>query len=218
MIKYPDTIRVYDDFLPLDIAQALYANLSSIPHQWFSLRKTSHDADNPVPQFNKTWWSIHGNKSDKATLHPKGYMTYQYMATDNHQAGCECTYCRLVDIFSQNPAPETSDQLIQECFLSVYRPGDFLSTHHDASHNRTWAFTYTLSTGWKPEWGGILNIQDESGEWYAFPPKFNRLILMEVSKEYQTNHFVSEVIQECPINRVTFSGWYTDPNNIPQAA
>jgi len=219
MIKYPDNIRVYDDFLPYDVAQAIYANLSSIPQQWFSLRKTSNESPTEEPKFSKTWWSIHGDKSERAKLNDKNLMTYQYMATDNHQTGCDCTYCKIIEVFIHNLPPEVSGQTIQESFLSIYRPGDFLSQHHDAGANRTWAFTYTLSTGWRPEWGGILNVHDqESDAWFAFPPKFNRLILMDVTDKYQSRHFVSEVTRDCPINRITFSGWFTDPDDISKAA
>ena len=211
MINYPDSIRVYDNFLPDTTAQALYANLSSIPQQWFSLRKKTQEEGHPEPTFSKTWWSIHGDKSQQAELHPKGLLTYQYMATDNHQDGCTCTYCQLQELFLQNPPPELSSLVFHESFLSVFRPGDFLSQHHDHGYNREWAFTYTLSTGWRPEWGGILNVQDKaSGNWWAFPPKFNRLILMDVGDK-SCNHFVSQVIPTAPINRVTFSGWWYDP-------
>jgi len=213
MTKYPENIRVYDDFLPENLAQQLYTQISSVPQQWYSLVKST-----PKQGHTKTWWSIHGDKSKPARLDSQGKMTYQYMATDKHQTGCDCVYCDLIKIFVQNPPPEVSEHLISDCFLSVYRPGDYLSQHHDNAYDRTWAFTYTLSTGWRPEWGGILNIQDSDGDWYAFPPKFNRLILMDVTEKNSCNHFVSEVIRDCPINRVTFSGWFKLPESEKQAA
>lgn len=218
MINYPDSIRVYDDFLPVQTAQALYANVSGIPQQWFSLRKTTAKYIDQDPIFSKTWWSIHGDKSHPSQLHMENKMTYQYMATDNHQAGCDCTYCEFQKILTSNMPPEVSDQIISECHLTVYRPGDYLSQHHDSTGRRTWAFTYTLSTGWKPEWGGILNIQDpDNGNWHAFPPMFNRLILIDVSNK-NCNHFVSHVIPDCPVNRVTFSGWFEPPRSLSAAA
>lgn len=206
MTKYPENIRVYDDFLPDNLAQQLYSQIGSIPQQWYSLRKSTSNSEH-----TKSWWSIHGDKSQPARLDANNKMTYQYLATDKHQPGCDCTFCSLIKILAKNPPPEVSDDKISECFLSVYRPGDYLSQHHDTAFDRTWAFTYTLSTGWRPEWGGILNIQDKDQDWWAFPPKFNRLILMDVTEQNSSNHFVSEVIRDCPINRVTFSGWFTNP-------
>ena len=215
MEKYPDNIRVYDDFLPPEVAQKLYSRVSSIPQQWFSLRKNIVDETSEV-RYSKTWWSIHGDKSPKAHLDEthQQRMTYQFLATSEHQDNCDCTYCDMVNILRNNPAPEVSDHDLIESMLTVYRPGDFLSQHMDSRDNRSWAFTYTLTTGWRPEWGGILNVQDNrDGEWYAFVPKFNRLILMDVGmlEESSCNHFVSQVIEDAPVNRVTLSGWYGSP-------
>ena len=211
MINYPDNIRVYDNFLPDNIAQKAYSQLSSIPQQWFSLRRTQMDHDQNSPQGTRTWWSIHGHKGEKSGLDINGKTTYQFMATDNHQIGCDCLYCDLLKIFNTNQPPEVSDQQISQSFLSVFRPGDFLSQHTDSQTDCSWAFTYTLSTGWRPEWGGILNIQDSThGDWYAFPPVFNRLIMMDMTTPIKSNHFVSKVIDECPVNRITLSGWYNN--------
>ena len=69
--------------------------------------------------------------------------------------------------------------------------------------------------GWRPEWGGILNCQDpDDGEWYAFPPVFNRLIMMDVTNPVNNiNHFVSEVISGSPVNLVTYTGWWAESDN-----
>jgi Rps23 Pro-64 3,4-dihydroxylase Tpa1-like proline 4-hydroxylase len=218
MIKYPETIRVYDDFLPPDVAQQLYSKVSGIPQQWFSVRKTKTDNHLEEPEYSKTWWSIHGAKDIPSTLDQRGRMTYQFLATDNHQDSCECAYCDMNRIFASQPPPDVGDDYMSEAMLTVYRPGDFLSQHHDKRDTRTWAFTYTLSPGWRPEFGGVLNIQDpEDGNWYSFPPKFNRLILLNVG-ETSMNHFVSAVIPESPINRVTYSGWFSARDSVQEAA
>jgi len=211
MINYPDNIRVYDNFLPDNIAQKAYSQLSSIPQQWFSLRRTQHESNQDSPKGTRTWWSIHGHKGENARLDSQGKTTYQFMATDNHQIGCDCLYCDLLKIFNTNQPPEVSDKQISQSFLSVFRPGDFLSQHTDSQTDCSWAFTYTLSTGWRPEWGGILNIQDSThGDWYAFPPVFNRLIMMDMTTIDKSNHFVSKVAEDCPVNRITLSGWYNN--------
>lgn len=208
MINYPDSIRVYDDFLSEENAYKIYATLSSLPQQWFSLHRSYIDESNN-PQKAKTWWNIHGDKSRAPDYDPQGRMTYQYLATNEHQEGCNCVYCDMTTLFDQNPPPEAQGLHIMDSQLSLFRPGDYMSQHTDEFNNRIWAFSYSLSVGWRPEWGGVLHAQDpDDGEWYAFPPVFNRLIMMDVTPGSSVNHYVSEVVPSCPVNRVTFSGWW----------
>lgn len=214
MIRYPDSIRVYDDFLSEENAYKIYATLSSLPQQWFSNQRGFIN-DKNAPEKSKTWWSIHGDKGNVPDLDPQGRMTYNYLATNEHQEGCNCVYCDMTHLFDQNPPPEAQGMKVIDSQLSLFRPGDYLSQHIDVYENRVWAFSYSLSVGWRPEWGGVLNAQDpDDGEWYAFPPVFNRLIMMDVTPGNQNvNHFVSEVIPSCPMNRITFSGWWGHPES-----
>ena len=212
MINYPDSIRVYDDFLSEENAYKIYATLSSLPVQWFSLHRSFID-DNNTPQQSKTWWNIHGDKSVAPDYDPMGRMTYQYLATNEHQPGCNCVYCDMTTLFDINPPPEAQGLRVMNSQLSLFRPGDYLSQHIDEFDNRVWAFSYSLSVGWRPEWGGVLHAQDpDDGEWYAFPPVFNRLIMMDVTPgNTNVNHYLSEVVPSCPINRLTYSGWWGIP-------
>jgi Rps23 Pro-64 3,4-dihydroxylase Tpa1-like proline 4-hydroxylase len=212
MINYPDSIRVYDDFLSEENAYKIYASLSSLPQQWFSLHRSSVDENNET-QTSKTWWNIHGDKSRAPDYDPMGRQTYQYLATNDHQAGCDCVYCDVTQLFSESQPPEAQGLSVMDTELSLFRPGDYISQHLDQTDNRVWAFSYSLSVGWRPEWGGVLNCQDpDDGEWYAFPPVFNRLVMMDVTLgNTNVNRFVSEVVPSCPINRLTFSGWWGVP-------
>lgn len=209
MINYPDSIRVYDNFLPEETAQKAYAQLSSLPQQWFSLRKTHFDPTSQKLKSVRTWWSIHGNKSENARLNASGETTYQYMATDNHQTGCDCLYCDLVKVFQNNPPPEATGEKLLESYLSVYHPGDFHSQHTLEKTNSSWAFIYNLTTGWRPEWGGVINIEHPNGGWYAFPPVFNQLILIDLSEASNIKTFTSKVIDESLVNKIALHGWYT---------
>jgi len=212
MINYPDSIRVYDNFLSEENAYKIYATLSSLPQQWFSLMRGYID-ENDHPQQSKTWWNIHGDKTTAPDYDPMGRMTYQYLATNDHQQGCNCVFCDMTTLFDQNPPPEAQGLRAIDTQLSLFRPGDYLSQHMDQFENRVWAFSYSLSVGWRPEWGGVLHAQDpDDGEWYAFPPVFNRLIMMDVTPgNTATNHYVSEIVPSCPVNRLTFSGWWGFP-------
>ncbi len=225
MINYPSNIRVYDNYLPEFEADAVYNGIKELNPSWFTLRRKAFDRTSTGGVgtdyiYTKTWWdAFGGSEIIHAPLDERDRtMTYQFLGTDNHHAGCDCSMCDLHTMILQHPAPEVTNQYIAEAMLTVYRPRDYLSMHHDERENRTWAFTYSLNKDWRPEWGGILNCQDESGDWYALSPKYNRLILMDVTPTNSVNHFVSQVIPEAPEYRVTFSGWYGHYDNMAQAA
>ena len=214
MINYPESFRVYDNFLSEENAYKIYASLSSLPQQWFSLQRGYTDQNNELLQ-SKTWWNIHGDKGRAPDLDPAGRPTYNYLSTSEHQDGCTCIYCDMTTMFQQNPPPEAQGLNVTDSNLRLFRPGDYLSQTTDQSEGRVWAFSYSLSVGWRPEWGGILNCQDpDDGEWYAFPPVFNRLIMMDVTNPVNNiNHFVSEIISGSPVNLVTYSGWWAESDN-----
>ena len=221
MINYPSNIRIYDNFLPLGDAETIYQGIQNLTPNWFTLRRKAFDGGSTGQEytFTKSWWNIFGGPEiSQAPLDQDRAMTYQFLGTDNHQTGCDCSMCDLQKMMLMNPPQEVINQYITEAMLTVYRPGDYLSTHHDQRDNRTWAFTYSLNKDWRPEWGGILNCQDVSGDWYALSPKYNRLILMDVSPGNSIKHFVSQVIPEAPEHRVTYSGWYGHYDSMPQVA
>lgn len=206
-------LRLYDNFLPDNVADDFSTRgVDSFPLQWFKLRRTNtkevksqsfpftiRGDGGRIPQ-------VPDDTSDKLE------MNFLYMG--DHVKDCECMYCHMRKLFENYGPEEVKDMKILEDFISVYRPGDFLGQHTDKVAGRKWAFTYTLTKNWKPEWGGILNVQcPETEQWYAFPPEYNRLILMEVGTVHPNgkqglNHFVSEVSATAPRNRITYSGWW----------
>ena len=212
MINYPDSIRVYDDFLSEENAYKIYASMSSLPQQWFSLMRGTIDEKNE-PKNSKTWWNIHGDKSKAPDYDPAGRSTYQYLVTNEHQSGCNCVYCDMTNLFTYNQPPEAQGLAVLKPSLTLMRPGDYQSQNLNPAENKVWAFSYCLSVGWRPEWGGVLHAQDpDDGEWYAFPPVFNRLIMWDVTPgNTAINTYVSEVVPSCPVNRVTYDGvWGVD--------
>ena len=79
--------------------------------------------------------------------------------------------------------------VLYETFTSAYYPGDFLGRHTD--EKRGVAFIFNLSWQWKPEYGGILSIEN-GDSWISYVPGWGDLVLLELG-ELGKVHFVSEV-------------------------
>lgn len=87
-----------------------------------------------------------------------------------------------------------------------YRPGDFLTAHHDevAGKNRRAAYVFGLSEGWNTEWGGLLLFHDTAGDVSrGMKPRFNCLNLFRVPQ----THSVSQVATFATTNRISVTGW-----------
>ena len=207
-------VIVYDNYLPIEEANRLHDKTFEMPSDWYMIRRTNDETGKNVLE-NHPYKFNYRRTYQRIKYHDT--FKYHFLSTQNHSPGCPCSYCELSIYFRAHPPEECEDLDITSDFLSVYEPGDFLSQHTDKADYRSWAFTYTVSKIWRPEWGGVLNIQ-ENKEWLAFPPTFNRLILMDLTGELDNtpsffepggiNHFVSEVIPTAPLNRITYSGWY----------
>jgi Rps23 Pro-64 3,4-dihydroxylase Tpa1-like proline 4-hydroxylase len=75
---------------------------------------------------------------------------------------------------------------------TLYRPGDFLTSHDDETggHKRLAAYVLNLTPGWNPDWGGVLQFFDERGNIAeGFVPTFNALNVFRVP----ALHSVSQV-------------------------
>jgi Rps23 Pro-64 3,4-dihydroxylase Tpa1-like proline 4-hydroxylase len=87
-----------------------------------------------------------------------------------------------------------------------YRPGDFLTGHHDAveGKNRRAAYVLSLSPVWRTEWGGLLMFHGEdsaAGDYLV--PQFNTLNLFAVPQM----HSVSQVASFAAAPRRSITGW-----------
>jgi len=96
----------------------------------------------------------------------------------------------------------------QETFISEYRQGDFISVHQDGGMGDL-AFIFNLTKNWRPEYGGLLHMEQKDGTYVSVNPEFNSLVIMELP-EGGANHFVSEVTKYAPNSRIAISGWYTE--------
>ncbi|QOL27159.1 2OG-Fe(II) oxygenase [Thalassotalea sp. LPB0316] len=88
-----------------------------------------------------------------------------------------------------------------------YRVGDFLTRHIDnlAGETRQIAYVVGLTKQWHPDWGGLLQFFEPSGEpTNSLAPSFNSLTLFDVNKV----HSVTSVANFAPRQRFSLTGWY----------
>lgn len=90
-----------------------------------------------------------------------------------------------------------------------YRPGSFLTDHNDYDVNkgRLCAYVMNLTPNWRPDWGGILNFFDKSGNVIeGFTPRWNTINLLRVPQ----SHSVSYVPPFAGGHRLSVTGWLRD--------
>lgn len=88
---------------------------------------------------------------------------------------------------------------------TAYSPGDFLTGHHDdvVGKDRLAAYVFSLSPGWRVEWGGLLLFHGAGGRVEGFAPRFGCLDLFAVPQL----HSVSIVTQAAALRRYSITGW-----------
>ena len=88
-----------------------------------------------------------------------------------------------------------------------YLPGDFLTRHRDegAQGTRKIAFVFHFSPNWHPDWGGLLQFYQQTGQPRdAWAPEFGCLHLFDT----QHIHAVTTISPFAPSARYTISGWF----------
>ncbi len=89
---------------------------------------------------------------------------------------------------------------------TLYRAGDFLTTHDDAveGKNRRAAYVFGFTPGWLTDWGGLLAFPDSQGHLSeAYLPGFNTLNLFRVPMR----HAVTQVSGFVAAPRLSVTGW-----------
>ena len=98
-----------------------------------------------------------------------------------------------------------------------YRPGDFLTQHHDHTGLRRTAFTLGFTKGWRADWGGQLLFHSKAGDVErGFMPAFNVLTMFNIPRL----HSVAQVAHYAKGRRLVVSGWLyaAEPAAHPQTA
>lgn len=92
-----------------------------------------------------------------------------------------------------------------------YTPGHFLTRHRDDStrEDRRVAYVYSMSRGWHPDWGGLLQFfSDDGAPRDAWTPTFNALALFDVRHVHSVT-FVTPFARE---PRYSLTGWFRGPD------
>jgi Rps23 Pro-64 3,4-dihydroxylase Tpa1-like proline 4-hydroxylase len=89
--------------------------------------------------------------------------------------------------------------------------GDYLRPHSDDNRNRRVALVIYLSPGWKPEYGGALDMIDRDGNVTSMVPEYNSMVVFDVLAG--TTHLVAPVEPAAgDMARLTIGGWYPRPD------
>jgi len=87
-----------------------------------------------------------------------------------------------------------------------YRAGHFLTRHQDKDphEDRSHAYVINLTKNWHPDWGGLLQFENDSGDvTQTFTPQWNSLSIFKVPQ----SHTVSLVAPYANKDRIAITGW-----------
>lgn len=208
-------IKVFNDFLPEEKAEELSAAIYDTPEHWWSHVHKYDKTENPI-HYQNTLRDEYRKKEieqDFIKSFHEGSFTYRFKRSTSHVPECACYECKFKEETLESEEFKTfieeemdlKDPFLYESFVSSYSSGDFLNLHSD--QQRGIAFIFNLTQGWKPEYGGLLNVIKDENNIQTIFPKFNSLVLLNLG-EAGTPHFVSEVSKYAPFSRIAISGWY----------
>jgi len=93
-----------------------------------------------------------------------------------------------------------------------YRAGHFLTRHQDKDKNedRAYAYVIGLTKNWRPDWGGLLQFEDDNGNvTQTLTPQWNSISIFKVPQ----SHTVSLVAPYATEDRLAITGWLLRPNS-----
>jgi SM-20-related protein len=91
--------------------------------------------------------------------------------------------------------------------VHAMRAGDFLRSHDDDNRDRKLAMVLYLTPGWRPEFGGTLNVVEPDGTVTEIVADYNSLVMFDV--ESGATHHVTTVTDAAgEAARRTIGGWY----------
>ena len=201
-------IKLYKNFLPEVMAENLHQSVYDCDSAWWEkVRLIRGDKDNIITTHNTVRGLSHDYNDRLTSSLRDGYFTYSFTRSMKHFRTCKCFQCEfrtyasyvLKDHIEKNS--DLGDVELDEMFFSVYERGDFLSTHHDSNKGDV-AFVLNLTKDWRPEYGGVFHCE---GQYVV--PEFNSLMLLYLG-ENGVPHYVSEVSQRAPHQRIAISGWF----------
>lgn len=209
-------IKVFKEFLEHKQAWDLACSIDSTPAHWWAHVIKHKGLDKPLYTYKTVGGYRHRFEQEysiKKSLQNDAF-TYKFHRTTPHVKTCRCWECKFrKDVLESQEfidflKKETSlkNPVLLETFTAAYHAGDFLGRHTD--ENRGIAFIFHLSWKWKPEYGGLFHVENESG-YQTYVPGWGDLVLMELGDSGE-NHFVSEVSELSPRPRLSIGGWYNE--------
>ena len=204
------------NILTHESALAIHNYLASeMPEDKWDLANYSAKRDSS-PKYNRTAGEEGFSTNPRYCYHDRaaGHFSYIFERTlsQNHD---DDKLARFLD-FITSPGPIGLFNLITglslaspgEIFASRYRPGHFLSPHHDRNNGNV-AFVFNLTREWMPDWGGNLHSlkDDKKTISRVIQPHFNSMSLMHIDMDRGIEHFVSDVAEGVNENRLSVTGW-----------
>lgn len=209
-------IKVFKEFLEHKQAWDLACSIDATPANWWAHVLKHKGLKEPLYTYENVGGYRHRFENEysiKKSLE-KDAFTYKFHRTTPHVKQCSCWECKFrknvleSEDFLDFLRKETNlkNPVLLETFTAAYHPGDFLGRHTD--QKRGIAFIFHLSWKWKPEYGGLFHVENDSG-FQTYVPGWGDLVLMELGENGE-NHFVSEVSALAPRPRLSISGWYNE--------
>lgn len=95
---------------------------------------------------------------------------------------------------------------VMDSFFASFTKGQFISYHSDKGAGK-YAFTYQLSKGWQPKFGGQLELYPKRIQFYKkiINPEYNSLVLLKT--DHPIYHRVRLLNNPKHKHRITISGW-----------
>jgi len=215
------SIQIFD-FLKEDKANELHNWFSSdIPEDWWFT-----SIMNPSDEDYKGAMNIRHKPEAQELINIKikeanevfmnGSFSYVFDRSMTHAAKCNCLECQFnlflksdFMLFFIKTITGVEISKTNEVFSSRYTAGQFLSPHHDKNKGKI-GFVYSLSKGWRPEWGGNLHFMEEDYRTVTktIVPVFNRLTMFDIPARDGVPHYVSHVLPYVETKRISITGWF----------
>lgn len=212
------------DFLEPEFAEEAHAFLNEgMPRHWWyavSLPPWIGPAEElksrSIPDSDEAQERIAARRGEAEEAMVRGEFAYFYFRTFDHEPGCNCVACRVIEhLRSQETcaavAQATGEPLQSpgEFYCSRLVSGCFLGRHSDKGNGRISAIL-NLTRDWNPEYGGLLNLMADGGPEVSNVvfPRFNSLVGFTLPAGIGRQHFVSHVAPNVYGNRLAVNGFY----------
>ena len=211
-----------ENFLEREAAEKIFIFLNSeMPQEWWSRSIFINTKQYPnvinIRLFDSNFKEIKLLTDLANESFSNDIFSYSFDRTaEKHFSTCKCSFCEFDKFINGEEMFElisliTNHKITKsnETFAARYTEGCFLSPHHDKSKGKI-GFVLNLSKNWKPEYGGNLNITDESGfnVIKTITPKFNNLVIFDIPNYNGIPHFVSHINSNIKKNRLSITGWF----------